>query len=96
MGDYRNEKNFGGNTMFKIMAIKIEPRIKNAPEVQEILTKYGCIIQTRIGLHEASQDSCSNAGLILLNLVDNKDDEISKLKEELNNTQGTVAKLLEI
>ena len=82
--------------MFKIMAIKIEPRVKNAPEVQEVLTKYGCIIQTRIGLHEASQTSCSNAGLILLNLIDNNDDEISKLKEELNNIQGTVAKLLEI
>lgn len=82
--------------MFKIMAIKIEPRIKNAPEVQEVLTKYGCIIQTRIGLHEASQSSCSNSGLILLNLIENKNEEITKLQEELNNIEGTVAKLLEI
>ena len=96
MGYYRNEKKFGGSTMFKIMAIKIEPRIKNAPEVQEVLTKYGCIIQTRIGLHEASQDSCSNSGLILLNLIDNEKNETSKLKDELNNIQGTIAKLLEI
>lgn len=82
--------------MFKIMAIKIEPRIKNAPEVQEVLTKYGCIIQTRIGLHEASQSSCSNSGIILLNLIENKNEEITKLQEELNNIKGTVAKLLEI
>ncbi|WP_300379483.1 hypothetical protein [Clostridium sp.] len=82
--------------MFKIMAIKIEPRIKKAPEVQEVLTKYGCLIQTRIGLHEASQDSCANSGLILLNLLDNEKEEVSKLQVELNNIKGTVAKLLEI
>lgn len=82
--------------MFKIMAVKIEPRVKKAPEVQEVLTKYGCIIQTRIGLHEASQTSCSNSGLVLLNLIDNHDEEVKELQEELNNVEGTVAKLLEI
>lgn len=96
MGDYRNEKNLGGSYMFKIMAVKIEPRVKKAPEVQEVLTKYGCIIQTRIGLHEASQTSCSNSGLVLLNLIDNQDEEVNKLQKELNNVEGTVAKLLEI
>lgn len=82
--------------MFKIMAVKIEPRVKKAPEVQEVLTKYGCIIQTRIGLHEASQTSCSNSGLVLLNLIDNCDEEVKNLQEELNSVEGTVAKLLEI
>ena len=82
--------------MFKIMAVKIEPRVKKAPEVQEVLTKYGCIIQTRIGLHEASQTSCANSGLVLLNLIDNQDEEVKKLQEELNSVEGTVAKLLEI
>jgi hypothetical protein len=96
MGYYRNEKNLGGNNMFKIMAVKIEPRVKKAPEVQEVLTKYGCIIQTRIGLHEASQDSCSNSGLVLLNLLDDRKEEVDKLQGELNNIEGTVAKLMEI
>ena len=82
--------------MFKIMDVKIEPRVKKAPEVQEVLTKYGCIIQTRIGLHEASQTSCANSGLVLLNLIDNQDEEVKKLQEELNSVEGTVAKLLEI
>jgi len=51
------------------MAIKIEPRVEIAPTVQAILTKYGCIIQTRLGLHEASKTSCSNSGLVILNLI---------------------------
>ncbi len=46
--------------MFSIMAIKISPRNEIAPKVQEILTRNGCIIKTRLGLHEATNDSCSS------------------------------------
>ncbi len=46
--------------MFSIMAIKISPRNEIAPNVQEILTRNGCIIKTRLGLHEATNDSCSS------------------------------------
>ncbi len=55
--------------MFSIMAIKISPRNEVAPKVQEILTKNGCIIKTRLGLHETTNDSCSKSGLILLELL---------------------------
>lgn len=82
--------------MFTIMAIKITPRNPVAPKVQEILTKYGCIIQTRLGLHEATKDMCSQSGLILLNLINDDVDEINKLNDELNSIDGVVAKLLEI
>lgn len=82
--------------MFSIMAIKIIPRSKIAPTVQEILTKYGCIITTRIGLHEASNDECSQAGLIILNLINDKTEEISNLASELNELDGVSAKILNI
>ncbi|CDG01166.1 Putative uncharacterized protein [Clostridium chauvoei JF4335] len=78
------------------MAIKIEPRNSAAPKVQEILTKFGCIIQTRLGLHEASKDICSNSGLIILNLIHDEKEEISKLSKELSEINGVVAKLVEI
>ena len=35
--------------MFTLMAIKISPRNEYAAKVQEILTKFGCIIHTRLG-----------------------------------------------
>lgn len=82
--------------MFSVMAIKIKPRNEAAPKVQEILTKYGCVIKTRLGLHEAAKESCSQAGLILLDLLISEEDEIKKLLEELNLIDHVTAKLIEI
>ena len=51
-----------------IMAILQEKRVETAVKVQDILTKYGCYIRVRLGLHDAALDSCSPNGLILLQL----------------------------
>jgi hypothetical protein len=96
MGSIEGDKVNGGINMFTIMAIKIEPRVEIAPTVQAILTKYGCIIQTRLGLHEASKTSCSNSGLVILNLIHDEKDEIKNLKKELNDLEGVTAKLIEV
>lgn len=82
--------------MYTIMAIKISPRTIVAPKVQEILTRYGCIIHTRIGLHEATEDTCSTSGLILLNLTPSATEEIKKLDEELNSLEDVTAKILNL
>lgn len=82
--------------MYTIMAIKIIPRNSLAPKVQEILTRYGCIIQTRLGLHEASEDSCSASGLILLNLLPNMSEEIDKLYKELSEIDGIKVKMMDL
>lgn len=65
-----------------IMAVTIDPRSAHAPQVQTVLTKHGCIIKTRLGLHEVSQDSCSEQGLIILHIHSSLD-EIETLKNEL-------------
>ncbi|MCY6483403.1 hypothetical protein OW763_03405 [Clostridium aestuarii] len=70
-----------------IMAITIEPRNANAPEVQQILTKHGCIIKTRVGLHDISDNTCSQRGLILLHICE-KEDESEELKEDLSAVDG--------
>ncbi|MGL5084157.1 MAG: hypothetical protein ACRC68_00260 [Clostridium sp.] len=82
--------------MFTVMAIKILPRNVAATKVQEILTKYGCIIQTRLGLHEADKNTCSSSGLILLNLLHDEQEEIKKLKSELDSIEGVTSKIIEI
>lgn len=51
-----------------IMAILQEQRVETATQVQHVLTKYGCYIRVRLGLHEGIEDSCSPSGLILLQL----------------------------
>lgn len=65
-----------------IMAISQEQRIETATKVQDVLTKYGCYIRVRLGLHDAAIDSCSPSGLILLQLCGNFD-QLKTLEQEL-------------
>ena len=49
-----------------ILGVHITNRVKRAPEVQKVLTEYGCYIRTRLGLHHASETECSPSGLVLI------------------------------
>lgn len=51
-----------------IMAIFQENRVETAVKVQDVLTKYGCYIRVRLGLHGDVTEGCSNNGMILLQL----------------------------
>lgn len=86
----------GGFNMenFKVMLIKVNHRVQKAPEMQEILTKYGCNIKVRLGLHEAG-DVCSNQGLIILQLTGGEE-AIDKFEKELNALEGVNARVIEI
>ena len=53
----------------RVLGIHINDRVNNAVGIQNILTKYGCSIRTRLGLHEVIDDYCSKGGLILLELT---------------------------
>lgn len=71
----------------EIIAVAMDPRSKVAPGTQEILTKYGCIIKTRLGVHETYKDMCSERGLVIL-LVNGKNEEINALTGELSSVEG--------
>lgn len=76
-----------------IMAITIDPRSAHAPQVQTILTKHGCFIKTRIGLHEACENSCSEKGLIILHIHSNLD-EVKMLEKELLDVKDVKVKYM--
>jgi hypothetical protein len=78
-----------------IMAITIDPRSAHAPQVQTVLTKHGCSIKTRLGLHEVTEDSCSERGLILLQLCA-ESDEIENLEKELKDVHGVNVKYMSL
>lgn len=80
--------------MRTIMGIEIMDREKAAVKVQELLTKHGCIIRTRLGLHEVG-NQCSSNGLILLEFERKETGEHDELKEELNAIENVVAKTME-
>ena len=58
--------------MVTIIGIKMNHRLENAVEFQSILTKHGCSIKTRIGLHNSEPKSCAPYGIILLEIVDSE------------------------
>ena len=71
----------------RILGIRITDRILEAGDVQKVMTKYGCSIRTRLGLHEVSDDYCSTKGLILLELFGNLEDQ-DKLEVDLRKVEG--------
>ena len=76
-----------------IMALTIDPRSSHAPQVQTVLTKHGCIIKTRLGLHEATENSCEERGLIILHLTSDYD-KVKQLEVELNDVKGVTVKYM--
>ena len=55
--------------MTTIIGIKLDNRASEALKLQEILTHYGCEIQTRIGLHPIGDYKCNNFGIILIEVM---------------------------
>jgi hypothetical protein len=76
------------------MAVKLDKRMKEAPRVQEVLTRHGCIITLRVGLHETG-GVCADSGLILLGLCGSKR-EVARLRADLQRVTGVTAKTLAV
>ncbi|MDM7924811.1 MAG: hypothetical protein QUS35_02230 [bacterium] len=64
-----------------IVGIHIRDRIRKAPDMQKILSKHGCVIKTRVGLHEVSENFCDPAGLIILELAGDRQSMDAFVKE---------------
>lgn len=79
---------------YHIMAVIVSQRSHEARKVQDILTKNGCIIKMRVGMHDAG-DVCSEEGLIILQLSGTIE-LILDLMAELNGVEGVTAKEMEI
>ena len=68
--------------MTVIIGIKLNDRNEIAPDFQRILTKFGCIIGTRLGLHSHADRKCTGYGVILLE-INNNDNACKELETEL-------------
>lgn len=72
----------------RILGVLITDRQQEAGKIQNVLTKYGCSIKTRLGLHEVTDEVSSTSGLLLLELTGNVS-EMDKLENELLAVEGT-------
>lgn len=55
--------------MTMIIGVNLSDRAESSLEFQEILTKFGCSIRTRIGIHHPEQGVCTNRGIVLLDVA---------------------------
>jgi len=81
--------------VYKVILVKIDQRSSEATKVQDILTKYGCNIRVRLGLHEVSNEFYANDGLVVLEVQGDRD-ILDKMIEELNALEYVQAKLVEM
>jgi len=79
-----------------IMGIKLSQRTDTAKALQDILTRHGCIINTRLGFHEVSDVSCSQEGYILLEFASNSDAEVMEMKKEIEALGELTVKTMEL
>ena len=75
------------NSNITILGVSVYDRTQEAGEVQNVLTKYGCSIKTRLGMHEVSVDFCSKSGLIILELFGEMEEQ-EKLETSLKQING--------
>ena len=53
----------------RILGVMINDPSKGADKIQNILTKYGCSIRTRLGMHDMDEEYSTETGLMLLELI---------------------------
>jgi len=74
-----------------IVAVHITDRLKEAVEIQGVLTKYGDLIKTRLGLHEV--DAGGMSGLLLLDIAPAAD-RIAQFEADLKQIEGVEVKTI--
>ena len=74
-----------------VLGIQVTNRVEKVPDVQKILTDYGCNIRTRLGLHEVSKKACSPLGLLILDTFGDEAD-VLEMEKKLKKVKGLVVK----
>lgn len=66
----------------KILGIYVNRANDDTSQLQEILTRYGCSIRTRLGLHDTDEEYYDDRGLIILELFGDPEESV-RLENEL-------------
>lgn len=78
-----------------ILIILIGKRNDAAVNVQKLLTGWGCMIKTRLGIHDGILENCSEEGLIICEMVGDKEQH-KELARKLNLLKSVNAKLVHL
>jgi len=64
-----------------------------AVKLQQVLTAWGCLIKTRLGLHAGVMENCSEAGFLFLELY-GSDADNAELARKIGVIPGIESKLV--
>ena len=79
--------------MKNVLLVLVDHRKDAAVNVQKTLTAWGCLIKTRLGLHEGVLTDCSEHGLIICELV-GEQSQLKELERKLELIKGVTAELV--
>jgi len=78
-----------------VLLILIGNRKESAVKLQKILSAWGCIIKTRLGIHDGVLEHCSDQGLLILELHGVKEDML-ELSRKIELLDGVSSQLVEL
>lgn len=78
-----------------VILIMVANRRESAARVQQILTGWGCMIKTRLGLHDGILDDCTDSGLIILEVV-GEEERKSEMVRKLSVIPGIDARRVDL
>lgn len=81
--------------MKSILLILIGERKQAAVQVQKVLTGWGCMIKTRLGIHDGVMENCSDQGLLILELAGERNKMI-ELSRKVSLIKGVSSKLVDL
>jgi hypothetical protein len=76
-----------------VLLILIGKRQEAAVVVQRVLTAWGCIIKTRLGIHDGVLEHCSDSGLLILELH-GREEDMTELARKVALIEGVQSKLV--
>jgi hypothetical protein len=81
--------------MKTILLVLIGQRKEAAVQVQKVLTGWGCMIKTRLGIHDGVMENCSDQGLLILELAGERD-KMDELARKISLIKGVSSKLVDL
>ncbi len=81
--------------MKTILLILIGNRKDSAVQVQKVLTGWGCMIKTRLGIHDGVMEDCSDEGLLILELYGERE-KMEELAHKVALVKGVSSKLVDL
>ena len=81
--------------MKTILLVLIGQRKEAAVQVQKVLTGWGCMIKTRLGIHDGVMENCSDTGLLILELAGERK-QMDELARKVSLINGVSSKLVDL